>query len=169
MSSVSSPPSVSSVPSEAPASSAPQALLLPLLALCTAVTAANIYLAIPLLPLIARDFGTSASSVAWIAAVAQFGYATGLLAFAPLGDRVNRQRIVGVLSLVTAVALGGGALAGSAGVLGVAVFLASAATIPVNSPATTAATCRARRSAGARSATNGTSNCGTTVAADARN
>ncbi|MGJ5898170.1 MFS transporter [Streptomyces niveiscabiei] len=129
MSSVSSPPSVSSVPSEAPASSAPQALLLPLLALCTAVTAANIYLAIPLLPLIARDFGTSASSVAWIAAVAQFGYATGLLAFAPLGDRVNRQRIVGVLSLVTAVALGGGALAGSAGVLGVAVFLASAATV----------------------------------------
>ncbi|WP_416970082.1 MFS transporter [Streptomyces sp. 4F14] len=103
--------------------------LLPLIALCTAVTAANIYLAAPLLPLIARDFGTSASSVAWIASVAQFGYAAGLLVFAPLGDRVNRRRIVGVLSVVTAFALGGGAVAGGAGVLAVAVFLASAATV----------------------------------------
>ncbi|QNP71701.1 MFS transporter [Streptomyces roseirectus] len=104
-------------------------LLLPLIALCTAVTAANIYLAAPLLPLIARDFGTDASSVAWIASVAQFGYAAGLLFFAPLGDRVNRRRIVGVLAVVTAVALVGGALAGSAGVLAGAVFLASAATV----------------------------------------
>ncbi|KOX50744.1 hypothetical protein ADL09_06090 [Streptomyces sp. NRRL F-7442] len=42
-----------------------------------------------------------------------------------------------------------------------------AATMPVNSPPMTAATCRARRSAGARSATSGTSSCGTTVAAEA--
>ncbi|MET8981539.1 MFS transporter [Streptomyces sp. NPDC004539] len=103
--------------------------LLPLIALCTAVTAANIYLAAPLLPLIARDFGTTASSVAWIASVAQFGYAAGLLLFAPLGDRVDRRRIVAVLSVVTAVAMGGGALAGGAGVLAIAVFLASAATV----------------------------------------
>ncbi|MHC5907086.1 MFS transporter [Streptomyces sp. S6] len=103
--------------------------LLPLIALCTAVTAANIYLAAPLLPLIARDFGTTASSVAWIASVAQFGYATGLLLFAPLGDRVNRRRIVAVLSVVTAVAMGGGALSGSAGILATTVFLASAATV----------------------------------------
>lgn len=54
-------------------------LLLPLIALCTAVTAANIYLAAPLLPLIAHDFGSTPSSVAWIASVAQFGYAAGLL------------------------------------------------------------------------------------------
>lgn len=35
------------------------ALLLPLIAVCTAVTAANIYLAAPLLPLIAHDFGSA--------------------------------------------------------------------------------------------------------------
>ncbi|MEV5906692.1 MFS transporter, partial [Streptomyces sp. NPDC052127] len=80
-------------------------LLLVLIALCTAVTAANIYLAAPLLPLIAHDFGSAPSAVAWIASVAQFGYAAGLLVFAPLGDRVNRRRLVAVLSLVTAAAL----------------------------------------------------------------
>ncbi|WP_338684358.1 MFS transporter [Streptomyces acidiscabies] len=120
--------SVSSPP--APVKSPPaQALLLPLIALCTAVTAANIYLAAPLLPLMARDFGTTASAIAWIASVAQLGYAAGLLLFAPLGDRVNRRRIVGVLSVVTALALAGGAVSGGAGVLAVAVFLASAATV----------------------------------------
>ena len=86
-------------------------LLLPLIALCTAVTAANIYLAAPLLPLIARDFGSTPSAVAWIASVAQFGYAAGLLFFAPLGDSVNRRRLVAVLSLVTAAALAVGATA----------------------------------------------------------
>ncbi|MFD4556058.1 hypothetical protein ACFWP5_17375, partial [Streptomyces sp. NPDC058469] len=57
-------------------------LFLVLIAVCTAVTAANIYLAGPLLPLIAHDFGSTPSAVAWIASVAQFGYATGLLFFA---------------------------------------------------------------------------------------
>src|SRR5690348_11270169 len=63
--------------------SAPSRLFLPLIAVCTAVTAANIYLAAPLLPLIAHDFGSTPSAVAWLASVAQFGYAAGLLFFAP--------------------------------------------------------------------------------------
>ncbi|MFG2573644.1 MFS transporter [Streptomyces sp. NPDC048481] len=104
-------------------------LLLVLIALCTAVTAANIYVAAPLLPLIAHDFGTTSSAVAWIASVAQFGYAAGLLFFAPLGDRVNRRRLVAALSLVTALALIAGAAAGSAAALAAAVLVASAATV----------------------------------------
>ncbi|WP_314222938.1 MFS transporter [Streptomyces zaehneri] len=104
-------------------------LLLVLIALCTAVTAANIYLAAPLLPLIAHDFGSAPSAVAWIASVAQFGYAAGLLVFAPLGDRVNRRRLVAVLSLVTAAALVAAATAAGAGALAAAVLVASAATV----------------------------------------
>lgn len=104
-------------------------LLLVLIALCTAVTAANVYLAAPLLPLIARDFGSAPSAVAWIASVAQFGYAVGLLFFAPLGDRVNRRRLVAGLSLVTSAALVAGALATGTVFLAAAVLVGSAATV----------------------------------------
>ncbi|MFF3963415.1 MFS transporter [Streptomyces griseorubiginosus] len=104
-------------------------LLLVLIAVCTAVTAANIYLAAPLLPLIAHDFGSTASAVAWVASVAQFGYAFGLLVFAPLGDSVNRRRLVAALSLVTTAALTGAALATGTTALAAAVLVASAATV----------------------------------------
>ncbi|WP_406124608.1 MFS transporter [Streptomyces sp. NBC_00989] len=104
-------------------------LFLVLIAVCTAVTAANIYLAGPLLPLIAHDFGSTASAVAWIASVAQFGYATGLLFFAPLGDRVNRRPLVAALSVATTAALLAGAAATGTAALAVAVFVAAAATV----------------------------------------
>ncbi|MFC8363615.1 MFS transporter [Streptomyces griseorubiginosus] len=104
-------------------------LLLVLIAVCTAVTAANIYLAAPLLPLIAHDFGSTASAVAWVASVAQFGYAFGLLVFAPLGDSVNRRRLVAVLSLIATAALTGAALATGTTALAAAVLVASAATV----------------------------------------
>ncbi|MEU7720430.1 MFS transporter [Streptomyces tibetensis] len=104
-------------------------LFLTLLAVCSAVTAANIYLAAPLLPLMARDFGSAPSAIAWIASVAQLGYAVGLLFFAPLGDSANRRRMVAGLTLVTALALGASAAAPGAGALAVAMFVASAATV----------------------------------------
>ncbi|MFG2378728.1 MFS transporter [Streptomyces sp. NPDC048504] len=104
-------------------------LFLILIAVCTAVTAANIYLAGPLLPLIAHDFGSTPSAVAWIASVAQFGYATGLLFFAPLGDRVNRRPLVAALSVATTAALLVGAAAPGTAALAVAVFVAAAATV----------------------------------------
>ncbi|MEU1569702.1 MFS transporter [Streptomyces collinus] len=104
-------------------------LFLTLLAVCSAVTAANIYLAAPLLPLMARDFGSAPSSIAWIASVAQLGYATGLLFFAPLGDRANRRRLVAGLTLVTALALGASASAPGTAALAAAMFVASAATV----------------------------------------
>src|SRR5689334_6345678 len=90
-------------PGAAPAASG--GLFLLLIAVCSAVTAANIYLAAPLLPLIAHDFGTVPAAVTWIASVAQLGYAAGLLFFAPLGDRVDRRPLVALLSLATAAAL----------------------------------------------------------------
>ncbi|MFF7561493.1 MFS transporter [Streptomyces pseudovenezuelae] len=113
---------------QAPARRA-DSLLLVLIAVCTAVTAANIYLAAPLLPLIARDYGSTPAAVAWVASVAQFGYAFGLLVFAPLGDSVNRRRLVAALSLVTTAALTAAALATGTTALAAAVLIASAATV----------------------------------------
>ena len=117
------------VPTGAPVPTAAGRLFLVLIAVCTAVTAANIYLAGPLLPLIAHDFGSTPSAVAWIASVAQFGYATGLLFFAPLGDRVNRRPLVAALSVATTAALLAGAAVPGTAALAVAVFVAAAATV----------------------------------------
>ncbi|MEV4440651.1 MFS transporter [Streptomyces sp. NPDC049577] len=103
--------------------------LLAVITLCTAVTAANIYLAAPLLGLIAREFGASPSSAGWIASVAQLGYAAGLLFFAPLGDTADRRRLVGVLSALAAAALIAAGLAPGLPALGAAVFAAAAATV----------------------------------------
>ncbi|GHF42295.1 putative transporter [Streptomyces mashuensis] len=104
-------------------------LLLGVIALCTAVTAANIYLAAPLLGLIARDLGVPASAAGWIASVSQLGYALGLLAFAPLGDTADRRRLVGGLSLVAAVALVAAGFAPGLPALAGAVLVACAATV----------------------------------------
>ncbi|MFF8937771.1 MFS transporter [Streptomyces paradoxus] len=117
-----------STPVRQPRTPAP-GLFLTLLAVCSAVTAANIYLAAPLLPLMARDFGSAPSAIAWIASVAQLGYAVGLLFFAPLGDSANRRRLVAGLTLVTALALGASAAAPGAAALAAAMFVASAATV----------------------------------------
>ncbi|WP_181798005.1 MFS transporter, partial [Streptomyces sp. WELS2] len=113
----------------APERPASGTLFLLLIAVCTAVTAANIYLAAPLLPLISHDFGTTPSAVAWIASVAQLGYAAGLLFFAPLGDRVNRRPLVAWLSVATTVALLAAAVAPGTAALAAAVFVAAAATV----------------------------------------
>jgi predicted MFS family arabinose efflux permease len=122
---------VTSTPQTAPPVRHPAVarFFLPLLALCSAVTAANIYLAAPLLPLIAHDFGSTPSAVAKVASVAQFGYAAGLLLFASLGDSVNRRRLVTVLSLVTTAALLACAAAPGTAALAAAVLVASAATV----------------------------------------
>lgn len=104
-------------------------LLLGVVALCTAVTVANIYLAAPLLGLIAHGFGTAPSALGWIAALGQLGYAAGLLFFAPLGDTANRRRLVAVLAVAAGAAMAAAAFSPGPAALGVGVFVASAATV----------------------------------------
>ncbi|MEU6113783.1 MFS transporter [Streptomyces sp. NPDC047117] len=107
----------------------PPALLLAVISLCTAVTVANIYLAAPLLGLIARGFGVPAAGVSWITALSQLGYALGLLTFTPLGDTANRRRLVAVLSVVTAVAMAVAGFAPGLPALGAALLVAGATTV----------------------------------------
>ncbi|MCQ8770877.1 MFS transporter [Streptomyces telluris] len=121
-------PAAPAAPAPAPARGG-NTVLLAVIALCTAVTAANIYLAAPLLGLIAQDFGAAPSAAGWIASVAQLGYAIGLLAFAPLGDTADRRRLVAVLSGVAGAALVAAAFAPGLPALAAAVLVACAATV----------------------------------------
>lgn len=80
-------------------------------------SAANIYYNQPLLGDFARDFHASDFRAGLVATAAQVGYGVGLLFFVPLGDGVDRRRLVLILTLACAVALAGTALAPSLGAL----------------------------------------------------
>ncbi|OLT18844.1 hypothetical protein BJF78_11630 [Pseudonocardia sp. CNS-139] len=77
----------------------------PLVALCAGVTVANIYLAHPILTLLAEAFGVPESATGFIVTVAQVGYAFGLFFLVPLGDVLRRRRLVAVLVSGTGAAL----------------------------------------------------------------
>ncbi|AHG88528.1 major facilitator superfamily MFS_1 [Gemmatirosa kalamazoonensis] len=76
-----------------------------LLALAAGLSVANLYYNQPLLPDIARTFGVSAARVSAVATSTQVGYAVGLLLFVPLGDLVERRRLVLALLAAVTVAL----------------------------------------------------------------
>ncbi|MGO4766160.1 MFS transporter [Cupriavidus sp. 2KB_3] len=66
---------------------------------------ANLYYSQPLLPAMAATFDAGAEAQGAIAMLTQFGYASGLLLFGPLGDRLDRRRLVAVLLLANMAAL----------------------------------------------------------------
>src|ERR1700753_2260562 len=68
--------------------------ILLLFALAAGVSVANIYCAQPLLDSMARELGFSHSSAGLIITVTQAGYALGLVFIVPLGDPLNRRRLV---------------------------------------------------------------------------
>jgi len=78
---------------------------------------ASNYYAQPLLDTIARDLGLSAASAALVVTVAQVGYALGLVLVLPLGDLMERRRLVCGLTLATACSLALTAVAPNAGLL----------------------------------------------------
>ncbi|MEW9580038.1 MFS transporter [Paraburkholderia sp. DGU8] len=68
--------------------------LLFLLATIAGVSVANIYYNQPLLDNFRQSFPASASWVGTVPAVTQLGYAAGMLLLAPLGDRLDRRRLI---------------------------------------------------------------------------
>lgn len=74
-------------------------------AVCCGVTVANIYLALPLLTLIAESFGLTPGAAGAVATSGQIGYAAGLFFLVPLGDMIRRRRLVSVLVIGTVLAL----------------------------------------------------------------
>jgi len=95
-----------------------------LLAGASGLSVANVYYAQPLLDALARDFGISHAAVGGVVTATQVGCALALLLLVPLGDRMERRRLLAVqlLALVAAlaaVAMARSALALLAGMLGV--------------------------------------------------
>jgi predicted MFS family arabinose efflux permease len=95
--------------------------LILLFAVAGGVAVGNLYWAQPLLDLIAHDLQTSAATAGWLVTASQMGYAVGILLIVPLGDVLNRRRLVPVMLLCSAVALTACALAPSFAVLLIAI------------------------------------------------
>jgi predicted MFS family arabinose efflux permease len=76
-----------------------------LLAVAAGLSVSNLYYNQPLLPDIARSFGATATRVSAVATATQVGYAVGMLLFVPLGDLVDRRRLVLALLAAVTVAL----------------------------------------------------------------
>lgn len=105
--------------------------LLLLFAVACGASLANIYYAQPLLPDIAREFGASDAGAAIVVTVSQIAYSIGLLLIVPLGDLVDRRRLIAGLLLGCAACLAAAAAAASLGVLAIALALAAMASVVV--------------------------------------
>jgi predicted MFS family arabinose efflux permease len=100
-----------------------------LFAIAGGTAVANLYWAQPLLDFIARDLQASASTAGWLVTATQIGYAVGTLLIVPLGDVLDRRRLVPLMLLCAAAALLGCALAPSIGVLLATLSLLGATTV----------------------------------------
>ncbi|WP_431945150.1 MFS transporter [Actinacidiphila sp. bgisy167] len=102
-----------SVRSQAPAAAAPgvPGWLITLLAVASGMTVANLYYAQPLLSSLSRDFHLGTATAGALVTVTQIGYVVGMVFLVPLGDRLEKRRLVTSVLALTTVAL---AVAGTA-------------------------------------------------------
>ncbi len=74
-----------------------------LLAVVCGVAVAGVYAGQPVLGPMGDDLGVARDSVGWFVAVGQLGYLAGLVLLVPLGDRLDRRRLIAAhLGLVAA-------------------------------------------------------------------
>ncbi|MCI1747642.1 MAG: MFS transporter [Acidipropionibacterium sp.] len=93
---------------------------------------ANIYYAQPLLADIARGFGRRPEQAGLLVTLAQLGYALGVLLIVPLGDGVDRRRLVSIMLTICAGSLVAASLSAGFAMLALAslvVGVASSATM----------------------------------------
>ncbi len=79
--------------------------LVAVMAVSTGLTVANNYYAQTLLPVIAKSLGVTSGVAGLIVTASQAGYAVGLLLLLPLGDLIERRRLIVGLSAATALGL----------------------------------------------------------------
>src|ERR1700712_2979974 len=91
--------------------------LISLLALAGGVSVANLYYSQPLLVDIANTFHIPASKAGFISTLTQLGYAAGVFLFVPLGDIMDKRKIILTLVILVALSLLGVALAPNAALL----------------------------------------------------
>ncbi|NQD76478.1 MFS transporter [Pseudomonas sp. CM27] len=78
-----------------------------LLAITSAMAVATVYFAQPLLESMAAELGVAQQQIGWVVGATQAGYAFGLLLIVPLGDLIDRKRLILGQLLFSAVALVG--------------------------------------------------------------
>lgn len=100
-----------------------------LFAVASGAAVGNLYWAQPLLQLIAGDLGVATATAGLLVTATQVGYASGVLLIVPLGDLLDRRRLVPALMLTAAVALLACAAAPSFAALAVALFALGLTTI----------------------------------------
>jgi len=98
------------------------------MATATGIAVANLYYAQPLLDTLARAFAVPTHTAGLIVTMTQVGYAAGLMFLVPLGDLVERRRLVVTVTLCAVVALIGAALAPT-----IAVFFAASLAVGITS------------------------------------
>ncbi|CAH0231442.1 putative transporter SCO4007 [Microbacterium oxydans] len=88
-----------------------------LLATVCAVAVGSIYAAQPVLEQMGRDLALPSSHWGWIVAAGQLGYLVGLVALVPLGDLMDRRRLIAAHLVLAAVGVAIAATATAAWVL----------------------------------------------------
>ncbi|MDH0863094.1 MFS transporter [Mitsuaria sp. GD03876] len=91
-------------PNAQPTAPMSRALVL-LLAVGAGLSVAPLYYAQPMLGLLSTEFGASASQIGLIPTLTQLGYAAAILLLAPLGDRIERRRLIAFKSVALLLAL----------------------------------------------------------------
>ncbi|GAB2927120.1 MFS transporter [Streptomyces mayteni] len=76
-----------------------------LLAVVCGVAVASVYTAQPMLGPMGRDLGVPAELTGWIVATGQLGYLVGLVLLVPLGDVLDRRRLIATHLALTAAGL----------------------------------------------------------------
>ncbi|MHC3122281.1 MFS transporter [Acinetobacter sp. GN11] len=87
--------STSPTESDNPLSSMPHGLIL-LFAIASGASVANVYYAQPLLDILAHDFNVSHAAIGSVVTATQIGCALALVFLVPLGDLVNRRRLMAI-------------------------------------------------------------------------
>lgn len=88
-----------------------------LFAVACGTAVANVYFAQPLLVTLGRDFSIGTATVGAVVTLTQIGYGLGLLFLVPLGDLLDRRRLIVVQLLLLATALTAVGTAGTAALL----------------------------------------------------
>lgn len=88
----------------APNTNTPRSAVL-LFAVASGLSVANVYYAQPLLDTLSQDFGISHAAVGGVVTATQLGCALALLLLVPLGDIVDRRRLMAVQLLALVLAL----------------------------------------------------------------
>jgi predicted MFS family arabinose efflux permease len=101
------------------------------MALVAGVTVANLYYSQPILAEIAKSFGVGESEVGNIPVLTQVGYGIGLFLLTPLGDMINRKKLIITLDLILCLCLVGISLVGSISLLYAASLLLGIVTVSV--------------------------------------